>query len=294
MHEVNLSVVIAIIVLLLFVFLVTITLIIHHHVVVSTLGLRLCLLFLLLRLILGLASPVDGEASHTGLVGQDRSNDLVEFDGLGRSNLGIVRLGIFIVDIVAYAGKFLLLVRARDQNDGHAQDVAIGDGRRIRRVGLKDEFVHANGDRSHQYLIQDLIMGRRFRRTDVNYLPFDIILQRLIVDKQNKEVGRNKSAYLPSLYFSANRVGSGSYDQSFNDINRYWSYGLTLSWNLFDGGKRECHLHQAKVKKSLEEKEYEKRVEKTRLVVRGSLDLIEQALLQLSRGGQHHATFWIV
>ena len=56
-------------------------------------------------------SPVDGKAGDARLVGEDLTSHLRHVEGGGGAGLGIVRVGVLVVDVVAYAAEFGVFVR---------------------------------------------------------------------------------------------------------------------------------------------------------------------------------------
>mmetsp|Transcript_16910 Transcript_16910/g.48589 ORF Transcript_16910/g.48589 Transcript_16910/m.48589 type:complete len:217 (+) Transcript_16910:165-815(+) len=145
-------------------------------VIIGNLHRHIALCFLLRRrtlLFLG-AIPGNVEASNTWLVGQNRSDDLFNIEGRRRSNLGVIRIGILIVNIVANANKLTLLVRAGHQNHRYSQNVGVGYAGWVRCIGLEDELVYSNRYWPHQNFIKNLIRCHVLGTANVHDLPFQV------------------------------------------------------------------------------------------------------------------------
>jgi hypothetical protein len=56
--------------------------------------------------------------------------------------------------MMGLAGRFSL----SQQDDGHAQDLVVRDTLGVGRVGLKDELVDADGDRTHEEGVEFLVI----------------------------------------------------------------------------------------------------------------------------------------
>ena len=98
-----------------------------------------------------LNAPFDVESSDAWLLGQDASDERVDVlrgiwryepfrSGIvfeGRVEAGLERgVAVLGVDVVAYPDELLLGVRAREEDDGHADEVARRNPGRQRRGGL--------------------------------------------------------------------------------------------------------------------------------------------------------------
>jgi hypothetical protein len=91
--------------------------------------------------------PLDGETSDTGLLGQHvADNSLV--DGLGWRRLRELGAVVLVADVVSNTNKLTSVVGAGQKDDGDAQNLGgeeLGD---IGRVGLEDELVDSDGNRT--------------------------------------------------------------------------------------------------------------------------------------------------
>lgn len=117
--------------------------------------------------------PLDGEARDAGLRIQDIAADLLN-DWLGwRVGVQLLRL-VLVVDVVADAHELAAVVGAGEQNDGDAEDLGVGDALRVRRVGLEDELVDADGDGPDEEGVQLLVILVRGCGADVGELPLEI------------------------------------------------------------------------------------------------------------------------
>jgi hypothetical protein len=92
-----------------------------------------------------------------------------------RGGLQLQRLVcVLVVDVVADADELAVLVAARQQDDGDADDFAVRDARQVRRVGLEDEFVDADGDGPHGDGVELLVVFIAGCRADVGEFPFEV------------------------------------------------------------------------------------------------------------------------
>jgi len=103
------------------------------------------------------AVPLDGEAGDTRLLGQDVAADFLDY-GLGGGLVDQGLVGVFVVDVVAYAHELAAVVGAGEQDDGHTEDFSGGDVGGVWRVGLEDELVDADGDRADEEGVEFLVM----------------------------------------------------------------------------------------------------------------------------------------
>lgn len=101
--------------------------------------------------------PLDGEASHTGLLSEDIAADTLN-DGLGWGLSRQLLRVVLIVDIVTHTDKLTAVVAAGQEDDSDAQDLGGRDALQIRRIGLEDELVHADGDRADKKGVEFLIV----------------------------------------------------------------------------------------------------------------------------------------
>ena len=101
--------------------------------------------------------PLNGESSHSGLLGQDVSLHTLN-DRLG-GGLSVQLFGvIFVVDIVTDANEFTSIVGAGQKNDSDTEDFSVGNARGIRSVSLKDKFVDADRDRADEKRVEFLVV----------------------------------------------------------------------------------------------------------------------------------------
>lgn len=81
---------------------------------------------------------------------------------------------VLVVDIVADAHELAVLVAAAEEDDGDADDLAVGNASKIRRVGLEDELVDADGDRADEHRVQLLVVLGGGGRADIREFPFEV------------------------------------------------------------------------------------------------------------------------
>lgn len=101
--------------------------------------------------------PFNSESRDPRLLGQDVPPDLFD-DRLRRRALIQFRLGVFIVDVVAHAHKLALVVAACEENDGDADDFAVGDACEVGRVCFENELVDADGYGPNEQRVKLLII----------------------------------------------------------------------------------------------------------------------------------------
>lgn len=101
--------------------------------------------------------PLDGKASHTGLLSKDVAADLLDNGLGGRVGIELFSL-IFVVDVVSDAHKLSAVVGASQEDDGHAHDLGVGNALGVRGVRLKNELVDTDGNGSHQQGVQLLVI----------------------------------------------------------------------------------------------------------------------------------------
>lgn len=104
----------------------------------------------------GVSAPVNGEARHTRLVGQDIAEQLRDVDRIGEV-LGLERLRILVVHVISDLHELVVHERAGDQNDCHADKVLVGYTLWFGGIRLQYESVDSNRDRSHHDLFQNLV-----------------------------------------------------------------------------------------------------------------------------------------
>jgi len=76
-----------------------------------------------------------------------------------RGRLRVQLFGVvLIVNIVANADKFSIIVAACKEDDGNTEDFGSRDALQIGWVGLEDEFVHAYRDGAHEERVELLIV----------------------------------------------------------------------------------------------------------------------------------------
>ena len=126
-----------------------------------------------LGIVSGQHIPLDGEACNPGLLGQDVTADLLD-DGLGRRVVNEVLALVLVVDVVANAHELAAVVGARQQYHRDAQKLIDGDALCVRRLGLEDELVHADGDGADEEGVEFLIVVVRGGGADVGKLPLEI------------------------------------------------------------------------------------------------------------------------
>mmetsp|Transcript_4263 Transcript_4263/g.11626 ORF Transcript_4263/g.11626 Transcript_4263/m.11626 type:complete len:246 (-) Transcript_4263:167-904(-) len=131
--------------------------------------------------------PRNGKLGHPRLVGQNLSLHAIQRQ---RRRRGAIPFHVvthqFVIHVITDATKFALLVTARDQHDRDAQN--FGQIVHGRCVGLQTKLVDTDGDRADQNFVQHLILGGVVRRTDVQDLPFEVVLQFLQAFKGDFEL----------------------------------------------------------------------------------------------------------
>lgn len=105
----------------------------------------------------GLAVPLDSEAGDTGLLGEDAAADLLD-NGLGRGLGDEGLVGVLVVNVVADAYELATVVAAGQEDDSDADDIAVGDAVEVWGVGLKDELVDADRDRTDKKGVKLLVV----------------------------------------------------------------------------------------------------------------------------------------
>jgi hypothetical protein len=101
--------------------------------------------------------PLDSEAGHTGLLGQDIAADALN-DGLGWGLCGQLLGVVLVVDIVADTDELTTIVATGQEDDSDTQDLGGGDTLQIGGVGLKDELIHADRDWADKEGVEFLIV----------------------------------------------------------------------------------------------------------------------------------------
>eukprot|EP00966_Prymnesium_polylepis_P145266 3354596-Prymnesium_polylepis.1 len=72
----------------------------------------------------------------------------------------------------------LVLIEAREEDDGHTEDVVVGDAARVRRLGLEYNFVAAHLHRPDADRVEQLVVLVRLGRADIDELPLDVVVER--------------------------------------------------------------------------------------------------------------------
>lgn len=101
--------------------------------------------------------PFDGEASDSGLLGENIALDSLD-DGLGGRVVVQFLAVVLVVDIVANAHEFATIVGASEKDDGNAENLRGGQSRQIGWIGFEDEFIDADRDRTDEQGVQLLIV----------------------------------------------------------------------------------------------------------------------------------------
>lgn len=101
--------------------------------------------------------PLDSETGNSGLLCEDISTDLLE-DRLGWwVGIELLRI-VLIVDIVSDTNELSAIVGAGKEDDGDTQDLGIWNTAGVWWVGLEDELVYTNGNRTDKEGVEFLIM----------------------------------------------------------------------------------------------------------------------------------------
>lgn len=79
----------------------------------------------------------------------------------------------------------------------------------------------------------------------------DIMRQEKDIESTSADVAIAKSAYYPRLgfFFRYDRNSNDSFSRLYNDLDRNWEmrYGLSLSWNLFNGFQDHARVQNSKI-----------------------------------------------
>lgn len=118
---------------------------------------RLVCTFVTERGVLDASIPFDSKARDSWLVGQDIPSHLLDYR-LGW-RLGIQLLAVvLVVDVVTHTHELAAIVAARQQYDGHAQDLGVRDALGVWWVGFEDELVDADRDGAHEEGVKLLVV----------------------------------------------------------------------------------------------------------------------------------------
>lgn len=101
--------------------------------------------------------PFDSKSRNPWLFCQYISPDLLDDRLRGRIIVHLL-IVVFIVDVVANADEFAVIVAAGEEDDGDAEDLGGGDTFEVGRVGFEDEFVDAHGYRPDKERVEFLIV----------------------------------------------------------------------------------------------------------------------------------------
>jgi|GEM_PF-4343341 len=66
------------------------------------------------------------------------------------------------------------------------------------------------------------------------------------IEVQNELIKLHKSSYLPDIGYFAKYDWQNGYQPDLNKLKDYWTAGLTLNMNLFDGGGKKNRISQAR------------------------------------------------
>jgi outer membrane protein TolC len=66
------------------------------------------------------------------------------------------------------------------------------------------------------------------------------------IDVQNELIKYHKSSYLPNIGYFAKYDWQNGYQPDLDKLENFWTAGLTLNMNLFDGGGKKSRISQAR------------------------------------------------
>lgn len=116
----------------------------------------------------------------------------------------------------------------------------------------------------------------------------DLQAKRLEVGVANQNVNQKMGNYLPKVSgyarYSYNDVVLGP--KPFSQQDYYWSAGIVLSWNLFDGLLREHEIKEAKSIRSSSKISYDKEWQRIEVEIRNGLYQLEEAMLAYASSTQ--------
>jgi len=101
--------------------------------------------------------PLDSESRDSGLLGQHVANNPLKDRLAGRLVLKLWDI-VFVADIVTNTDELTTIVGAGKQDDGDAQDLGGRELANSWRIGLEDELVDADRDRSNKEFSKFLIV----------------------------------------------------------------------------------------------------------------------------------------
>ena len=84
---------------------------------------------------------------------------------------------VVVVDVVSHADELHVVVAARQQQHGHAEDVALGDAADVWRIRLEHELVRTHGDGADEDGVQDLVVRVALGAADVRQLPLEVCVR---------------------------------------------------------------------------------------------------------------------
>jgi len=93
--------------------------------------------------------PLDGKSGHARLLSENVATNLLNHR-LGGGVVHQLLAIVFIVHIVTNADELAAIVGAGEKHDCHAKKLVNGDALGVRRVGLEDELIDANRDRTDE------------------------------------------------------------------------------------------------------------------------------------------------
>lgn len=101
--------------------------------------------------------PLDGETSHTGLLGKDITLHSLD-DGLGRGLCVELLRVVLVVDIVSNPNKLASVVGAGQEHDRDTQNIGVGDASSVGSLSLEEEFVDSDGDWADEKGVELLVI----------------------------------------------------------------------------------------------------------------------------------------
>ena len=140
---------------------------------------------------------------------------------------------------------------------------------KLRNESLRDLFQYRKlfSDKEERFWRQKAIENRPV----IKYLNF----QEYVAEEK---LNAQKAKYLPSLSAQGEYKSNTSSGKGFIHLDYEWSYGVTLSWNLFDSFNREFGIQKYVSKKLQAQMAYENGVQDTYLAVRNAFQALDKSL----------------
>jgi len=103
--------------------------------------------------------PLDGKSCNAWLLCQDVALDLLD-DGLRRGFRVESLVGVLVVNVVTHTNELSAVIAAAEEDDRHAQDLAVGDPGEVWRVRLEDKLVDAYWNGTNEERVKLLVVLR--------------------------------------------------------------------------------------------------------------------------------------